>query len=245
MKRIITTITLTFLFIGCSSKEPINKNIEINSIINKDKKHLEQTIGKRNLSDLYSFIYKDNVYSVSQYNKYEFIFKNNNLENVTNKGNIGHLLNINLPENLDSLPFLKQLPLIHQKISNVITYKSKKTKKSVSSSGPSNISDGFAAGTMLIVSIPLLPIFLAAKIQNDIKTKTINWEKDIVGKTSHHLISKLGKPLSTIPLKNGDKILSYSEQYFWVPIYVGIHNNKVLWVSHYNINLHNLIEDKL
>jgi len=135
--------------------------------------------------------------------------------------------------------------LIHQKLSKVSIYTPKKLNKtdSDSASGPSSISDGFAAATMMIVSIPLLPILLIDS--NKKKEKTINWENDYVGKPSTHLISKLGKPISSIDLLNGDKILSYPQKYFWVPVYVGIHNKKVLWVSHYNINLRKIINGKL
>ena len=238
MTKLILTLLMIGLFSGCSVNQTKPTKVSVASLLNKDKNHVLHMLGGVNkIDEQYSFYYKGDIYSAVQYREYELLFKNKIFKKITNIGTTTYLWGNNyLPKKISHLPYLNNFPKIYSTIINAKNYSRKPIsthKKSKNSHlGASDISDALAAGTMFVVVAPILPIILATKSLDDFKNQRKNWNRKVVGSTVNNAISILGRPEFHKKLKNGDKIF-----YFKPRIYIGVHNEKVIWMVHKRITL--------
>lgn len=66
----------------------------------------------------------------------------------------------------------------------------------------------------------------------------IDWDKEIIGNSYNTVIEKLGRPISERTYKNGNRVLRYTQQHFWIPHHIGIRNDQVVWVLHKSSELY-------
>ncbi len=215
----------------------IQREVSTKSIFNSSRVEVEDKIGIT-FSNYYDYLLDGNRYSGVCYDRYAFLFKNNMLTNIVEYGEMERVWTEAFIDHHNDLPYKDNLQVIHERLSLLPSYAQKIEDEKSNGINADNISDGVAAGLMLVLSAPIIPVLIyeSSKEPGGVK---IDWESEIVGHSYDDVIKKLGRPMSKRDYKGGNKLLSYKQQYFWIPHYIGIKNDQVVWVLHQSAELYN------
>lgn len=221
-----------------NTTDVMHKEVATDGLMFASREEVERKIGV-NFGDLYTYFLNGNLLSGARYNDYVFIFKNDSLANIVEFSAAMDIWREEFIGFENDMPYRDNLPSIHKKLSALPLYAPRPRSNN---SDNTNVSDGLAAGTMFILSLPIMPIILLESTKNPAGVQ-INWET-VVGHSFGSVSSKLGDPIEQKVFKQGNRIVAYKQQYFWIPHYLGVNNEQVSWVLHKSFELNNYFGNK-
>lgn len=238
MMKKLALLLMCLSLLGCASTKLdslTHQEVYSKRISQSSREEIEREVGVA-FSDYYDYFLDGDAYSGVSYNQYAFLFKNNILTNVVEYGEMEHIWRDGFTDKHDKLPYSDNLKKINERLSSLPSYAKKPEDEKGGGIDEAYISDGLAAVVMLAITSPLIPVVMYETWKRPDEEK-IDWASEIVGHSYDDVIKKLGEPWFVRNYENGDKILEYKQQYFWIPRYIGIRGDQAIWVLHQSFEL--------
>lgn len=234
--KISLPIILIFLVLSCSvtnTNKDLYKSVSINSLFGESKNQIEGKY-KIILEDEFGYLHDEEKYLGSSYANYIFIFQNNKLAHIADSSE-SYSIWLNHSRIFHTPPFSKGIAQIHSKLFSLPIYNSEPVSVDQhgedSSTSNSDLGDKLAAGTMLILALPIMPILYGEKYQMD-KARDLDWIQEVLGSPLEKVEEILGTPKRKRDLTEMDTIVGFvnpKSQWGAMTNYVGTSGDRVIW----------------